>query len=526
MGVAHPPTGPRLSAARPHPPRRRKTGRDPHPRPLPPHRLPDVARRGPPRGASRRRRPLPPPHVDRVAATPGSSGGGRPVSGLRRWLRKIFVRARTPHASEAEQAGEAPAGGAAVTAPQPGDPGLLERLERALGPTPDVAAARSALRAARNTAFAREALSLLERTAADPKRPAEVALLAAETLLEAEPERAEALLRGLCEDPDTAAEAHILLADHARTAGRLAEALTHYEQALAWRFDAPRARAFADALRQELRPARGDEEAPTLTLPKDRLGPAARRYRLLRELGRGGAGVVYLAEDLHLERRVAVKVLHPGRSRRTAERAAREASLAAAFTHPCIIRIHDVDPERGVVVMEHLAGGSLRKRLRSGEPLPIGEVLRLASGLCEALALVHARGLVHGDLKPANVLLRAGPHGLASPVLADFGIARGVGDPGRLVGTLAYMAPELRAGLDLDARADLYSLGVVLYEALAGHAPFDRSALVSGRIGAPPPLGDRVPPALARLVQDLMRPTRGDRPAEVGEVRRRLAELE
>lgn len=328
-------------------------------------------------------------------------------------------------------------------------------------------------------------------------------------------------------DEATAALAHQALGDHFLEQGDTNLALAHYEQSLAWDFRSPRARTLAAELRARLSPV-ADSAHPTLTLPPDRLGPAAVRYRLLREIGRGGAGAVYLAEDVRLGRRVALKLLHPPRSGENdkAERALDEARIAAGLSHPGVIRIFDLDVARRLIVMEHLSGGSLRDRLLPGDPLPVSAVIGLGRALCEILQAIHARGILHGDLKPANVLFRAGrAGGLGDPVLADFGLARtqlvaATAGPG--AGTLTYMAPEQRRGTAQSVRTDLYALGVILFEAHAGRLPHSRQVLLSSVLPPSPQVPPGTPPPFESLLCDLLSARPEGRPADAGEARRRL----
>jgi len=194
------------------------------------------------------------------------------------------------------------------------------------------------------------------------------------------------------------------------------------------------------------------------------------RFRVLAELGRGGMGVVYLAHDSVLDREVAVKRLSFVPTPEVRARLLREARAAARLDHPGLVRIHDVLEDELCIVMEHVRGISLGEKMRQG-PLGRHEVRALAEALLPALEAAHAAGVVHRDVKPGNVLL--GPGG---PKLGDFGIARVEGSeataPGETIGTPAYMAPEQQADARaVDARADLFSLGVVLYEAACGRRP-------------------------------------------------------
>ena len=220
----------------------------------------------------------------------------------------------------------------------------------------------------------------------------------------------------------------------------------------------------------------------------------AGRYAIERELGRGGMATVYLAEDRKHRRKVALKVLHPELAVALGtERFLREVEIAARLQHPHILPLYDSgeavpdasDPSGSRLlyyVMPYVAGGSLRERMRRELRLPVDEALRIAREVADALDYAHAEGVVHRDVKPENILLARG-HAL----VADFGIAKALGravvgqgsggaeltQTGLAVGTPAYMSPEQASGQrELDARTDVYSLAVVLYEMLAGETPF------------------------------------------------------
>src|SRR5919109_5656336 len=205
----------------------------------------------------------------------------------------------------------------------------------------------------------------------------------------------------------------------------------------------------------------------------------ADRYTIECELGRGGMATVYLAQDRKHHRPVAIKVLKPELAAALGpQRFLREIEIAAGLTHPHILPLHDSGEADGFLyyVMPYIEGESLRDRLNREKQLPLDDATRIAREVASALAYAHSRGVVHRDIKPENILLVAG-----QAVVSDFGIARGISAAGgeRLtatgvsVGTPVYMSPEQAAGGEpLDGRSDIYSLGCVLYEMLAGEPPF------------------------------------------------------
>ena len=205
----------------------------------------------------------------------------------------------------------------------------------------------------------------------------------------------------------------------------------------------------------------------------------ADRYRIERELGRGGMATVYLAHDLRHDRPVALKVLHPHLGHALGpERFQREIRLAARLQHPHILTVHDSGEAGGRLwfTMPFIEGESLRDRLDREKQLPVDTALRIAAQAADALEYAHRHGVIHRDIKPENILL-TGAHAL----VADFGIARALAatpdehltSTGMSIGTAAYMSPEQAAGeKDVDARSDIYSLATVLYEMLTGQVPF------------------------------------------------------
>ena len=227
----------------------------------------------------------------------------------------------------------------------------------------------------------------------------------------------------------------------------------------------------------------------------DFLGPAEEAnemgrlggYRVLGVLGRGGMGVVFRAEDPVLRRPVALKAMLPGLAAGDSSRRRflREGRSAAAASHDHIIPIYQVGEDRGVpfIAMPLLSGESLENRLRREKTPSPTEVVRIGREIAEGLAAAHALGLIHRDVKPANVWLETPPGEAGAAVsggrvkILDFGLVRDAGDPqltaeGVVVGTPAYMAPEQANGEEVDARADLFALGCVLYRMATGDAPF------------------------------------------------------
>ncbi|HEV7751447.1 MAG TPA: serine/threonine-protein kinase [Baekduia sp.] len=228
------------------------------------------------------------------------------------------------------------------------------------------------------------------------------------------------------------------------------------------------------------------------------------RYRLVRRLGGGGFGVVWLAHDLKLDRTVAVKRI-PAPDADTARRAQREAVAAARLQHPAIVALHEAgsDEENVYLVSELVRGATFARLLQEGA-LSDRDVVEIGVALCDALAHAHHRGVIHRDVKPLNILIPdAAAEGGAPAKLTDFGVARIAGDDaltrtGDVVGTLAYMAPEQAEGADVGAEADLYALALCLYEGLSGVNPVRaRGAGATARR-----VGQRLPP-LGRLRRDL-----------------------
>ncbi len=221
-----------------------------------------------------------------------------------------------------------------------------------------------------------------------------------------------------------------------------------------------------------------------------------KRYRLLSALGTGASAHVYLAEDVSLQRHVAVKVLQPGLATDEAflKRFRAEARSVASLNHPHVLRVFDWgdDADGPYLVLEYLGGGSLRDLLDRGVRLSHSQAAQLGAEVAQGLAYAHLRGLVHRDIKPANLLFDE--EGLVR--VADFGVARALAEAawtepaGAMVGTARYISPEAAEGKPVDGRADVYSLALVLYEAVTGSVPFvtdTTMGTLAARIGQPLP---------------------------------------
>lgn len=306
-----------------------------------------------------------------------------------------------------------------------------------------------------------------------------------------------------------------------------------------------------DGARDLLLEARRAEPATAATLPADLDGflrwwrdrPDERprdkevdlvggRFRLDRLLGAGSSGRVFLATDEVSGRQVALKMFFAAEARGSAafERFAREAKVAQALRHPNLVEVYEVSIDSGFLVMELLHGGSLAQRLAAGERLTGPQVRRLALELVEGLLAAHQRGVIHRDVKSANVFFDS----RGSAKLGDFGVAHlvelGHTQTGGLIGTLAYMSPEQITGAPLSVAADLYGLGVTLFEALTGRLPFLGPDFVAQHLGETAPAPSELEPAVAPgwdpILERLLRKNPAERTASPGELRAELEQLD
>jgi serine/threonine-protein kinase len=343
----------------------------------------------------------------------------------------------------------------------------------------------------------RLAIEWMEKLLGVPEVPADRAAPVRAKLTERYEQRGEldaALvhLELLVGDETYALRAHYLLAEHARRREDHERALRHYEAVLGRDVDYPNVRVRVERLRQltgRAAPIVGETIAAGEIVGVQ----AGARYRLMRELGRGATGVVYLARDAELDRDVAIKLLHPhlaGTERQGAlARFFHEARVMASLRHPNVVAVLDLDEASRRIVMELAAGGTLRDVLRERGPRTLRRAIERHGQILSALAAAHRRGIVHCDLKPGNLMFRrdADQPGV-EVMLGDFGVAHLPDASGAVaaitrraeaIGTLAYMAPEQRRG-EVAPASDVFASGVVLYEMFTGRTPWSREAVMAG----------------------------------------------
>lgn len=297
-----------------------------------------------------------------------------------------------------------------------------------------------------------------------------------------------------------------------------------------------------DSIAQTLAgPPLPSESDPRLTAPDESMPATIGGYTILKVIGQGGMGRVYLARDGRLDRDVAIKVLH---ATRAGERAARmrflrEGRAAAAVEHPHVMTIYQVGEENDLpfIVMQRLDGHTLSEYRERAGRVPVAEVLRIGRESAEGLAAAHRLGLVHRDIKPDNIFLVGSKRQVK---IIDFGLARDAAEDGAkltvdgaVVGTPAYMSPERIAEQEIDARGDIFGLGVILYELLSNRLPFEGKSMVSVLAaisrGMPTRLQDvapDVPEAVCNLVMRMIAHDKNNRPQTAADVADELAALD
>jgi serine/threonine-protein kinase len=302
-----------------------------------------------------------------------------------------------------------------------------------------------------------------------------------------------------------------------------------------------RAKAQLEAVLAELQRRPGDQtfrgHAPNAAPPGAALGPGmlfAGRYEVLSSLGEGGMGSVFRARDRELDDEVALKVLKPPSNEGAplAEILRQEIKLARMITHVNVVRVHDFGEADGLLflTMEYVPGTTLRELLDGRRGLDLTPALQIAKQVCRGLTAVHRAGIVHGDLKPQNVMVMG--NGVVK--LMDFGVARagakgGVSSATPIAGTPLYMSPEQARGAELDERSDLYSAGVVLFELFTGRPPFrdgDALEIMRAHLDEAPPnprsLRPELPESLAGIILVCLHKSRLRRPASAGDLERLL----
>jgi tRNA A-37 threonylcarbamoyl transferase component Bud32 len=269
-----------------------------------------------------------------------------------------------------------------------------------------------------------------------------------------------------------------------------------------------------------------------------KVGDAVGHFRVIARLGKGGMGEVWLAEHPVVRKRVAVKAIPADRAVKEVarDRFLTEARAVAALAHPHIVALHDFGSTGEgdlYFTMEHLEGVTLARRLEEAKKLPVARAVAIAGQIADALAAAHAGGVIHRDLKPDNIYLIPGPGGADFVKVLDFGLAKrmdlsvSMTGEGQAIGTPEYMAPEQVTGKrDLDGRVDVYALGCLLYEMIAGEPPFrgDTTFVMRAHRDTDPDLA-KLPPAIAPIVGRAMAKDRDQRYPTVAELAHALTDV-
>jgi serine/threonine protein kinase/Tfp pilus assembly protein PilF len=307
--------------------------------------------------------------------------------------------------------------------------------------------------------------------------------------------------------------------------------------------DNPDTASFCNSCATPLKPSEKVpiEHTETLQVPREELTTGstfAGRYQIIEELGKGGMGKVYKAQDTEIKEKVAIKLINPEISldKNTIERFQNELKFARKISHRNVCRMYDLNKEEGTyyITMEYVSGEDLKSFIRRSEKLTVGKAISIAKQLCDGLAEAHGLGVVHRDLKPSNIMIDTN----GNARIMDFGIARslkgkGITGAGVMIGTPDYMSPEQVEGKDVDQRSDIYSLGVILYEMVTGRVPFEGDTALSIAMkhkSEPPPnpkeLNVQIPENLSNLILRCMEKDKEQRYQTAGELLSELTRIE
>ena len=305
--------------------------------------------------------------------------------------------------------------------------------------------------------------------------------------------------------------------------------------------DNPDTQRFCGECATSLQPSKEIEFTETLETPKEELTTGstfAGRYQIIEELGKGGMGRVYKVLDKEVNAKVALKLIKPeiASDKKTIERFRNELKVARDIAHKNVCRMYDLGKESGAyfITMEYISGQDLKGLIRQTGQLTVGKSVSIASQICEGLLEAHRLGVIHRDLKPQNIMIDK--EGNAR--IMDFGIARslrakGITGSGVMIGTPEYMSPEQVDGKEADQRADIYSLGVILYEMLTGRVPFEGDTPFSIGVKqksevprSPKEINEQIPDDLNHLILKCMEKDKEKRYQSVGELHSELMSLE
>lgn len=394
--------------------------------------------------------------------------------GVRDWFKRVFGGAKGSEGSEAEPSDSndvpptvTPTVAAAKAAPVDGSRRVAEVNQqlRKLAPAAAIAQAIATLDATQDQAEAAALTEFLRRMAEEPALTADARIRLSDWFAaRGDGHLASRVLVALVAEGDAVAlPALVRLADLASQRGDSPEQVRLYDEILAIDVGFPGVRERLARLRA---PAKAGDAGATLIAPEaTRLG--AGRFELVSELGRGGAGAVFVARDSKTQRVVALKLYHPGARGDRNARLRTEAQVACANGSRHVVKVFDLLDDIGAITMEHCASPTLRRMIARGEG-GVGQRRAWAKGVAHALAVTHGNGWVHRDLKPGNILQRAD----GSAVLTDFGLAARIGSPVEPAeGTAGYTPPEARSTRVADPRADVFAFGALLRELSAGRDP-------------------------------------------------------